>query len=144
MEWFSVILSICSALSGRTDYPTRSVAQAIAVSTSDLREAATLAVTAWGESRFLSRPGRGDGGKSCGAMQVRARDAADCSALEKDLAMSMRRALWVMREGARICPAFPLAPYAGGCGVKRAQAISLSRENDASSLVAWIENDWED
>jgi hypothetical protein len=83
--------------------------------------AAALVVTAWDESRF--RMGVvGDGGRARCAMQVWGPES-----LARDPVACVRWALAIMREGYRVCPEVPLAPYCGGCRGLRARDIARHR-----------------
>lgn len=102
--------------------------------------AAVLTVTAYEESGF--RNVRGDNGHAYCFFQVRPLNETDRKNLMADPIYCTRRALNVIREGYRICPDAPLAPFVGGCRVPAAREASVRRLRLAEDLLR-ANHEWE-
>ena len=97
--------------------------------------ASALLVSAWDEGRWCYHCKRGDGGRSVTTWQIKSRDEAHARALESNDVFAARTALAIIRIGAEQCPGHELAPYAGGCNVPRARAMSDRRMRQARALL---------
>lgn len=103
---------------------------------SKLRTAALVVAVAFRESS-LKLDAVGDHGRSFCAFQIHASSGGTKSLLTDGDACA-RKALEMLRESMRICPAHPIAFYAsgpGGCDNARAQRISRDRMAIAAKLV---------
>lgn len=142
---YTFVLGAMLALAGRKDLVPRDLAQAIALvvavdgGVKDWGEeltAAALVVSAWQEGRFCTHCKRGDGGVAVTTFQIHARSEEHARQLEGSNVAAARAALYIIREGARICPDRPLAPYCGGCRVGRARSMGQARMQEARRLAS--------
>lgn len=101
------------------------------------RTAAYLVAIAFRESS-LRTDAIGDKGRSFCSFQIH-RTNGGSQALVDDVDACVRKAFTMLRESARVCPAFPLAHYAeggtGACTSARAQRISRDRMAVAARLL---------
>lgn len=91
-------------------------------------DGAVLVVFAWHESRMQMKPRVRIDARAWCALQVHGPRA-----LEESPTACAQAALYVMHEGARICPVSPMAPYAGSC--LRARALADARVTQARALL---------
>lgn len=105
--------------------------------TSKVKTSAYLVAVAFRESS-LKNEAVGDHGRSFCAFQIHV-TSGGTKLLAEDPDACVRKAVLMLRESARICPAYPLAWYAEGginaCASSRAQAISRDRIAIAARLV---------
>lgn len=102
----------------------RALAEAIAASDATWEEAQWLAAIAYRESSYRLRA-VGDHGRSLCAYQLQGAPRAVLT----DAALCTRLALHAFRASARLCPAQPMAAYAGApCGSVVAGRISRDRD----------------
>jgi hypothetical protein len=99
-------------------------------------EAAVMAQWAWHESRLSTHPKAfswdAHAGVSCGAFQER------CATLPPTLLGQAVAWLALAHDGARTCPASPLAPLSGGCG-GMARRLADRRVAEVLRIVRAIE-----
>lgn len=94
-------------------------------------DAAALVVTAHEESNFTQAAISHDGRGARCALQVEGHDEH-----VKTVIGCVRVAYAIMRASAKLCPAHPLASYAGSCNWRRSQRISDRRMLEAMRLLA--------
>ncbi len=126
--WLAHVIATTIALDCRTDHT--------ALGGSCELDAAAMVATAWEEGRFCTECLRGDHGLSVTTWQLRTPDPDLRERLDRAPLAAARRAYFIMRAGAQLCPDAPLAPYAGGCHNRAARAIGERRQAAAQCLLA--------
>lgn len=126
----ALLLALVALLGVRTPDTARILA-AIESATTDEHEAALLVVFAKHESGFLERPRPTSwdarAGLANGPWQLHG------AAGRAPLATQARAWLYLLHEGARVCPEAPAAPLSGGCLAGR--RIADAREVEARALL---------